>query len=69
MSYKRRKVLRALHVHGVSVLREGSMHTIIRSMSGRQSSLPRHSKIDRITMRKIAKQLELDWQTIEKELQ
>jgi hypothetical protein len=45
------------------------MHTIIRSMSGRQSSLPRHSKIDRITMRKIAKQLELDWQTIEKELQ
>ena len=68
MSYNRRKFLAALQRHGVVVLREGGSHSVIRGTSGKQSSLPRHTELNRITARKIVKQLDLEWNRIEKEI-
>ena len=65
MSYSRRKVLRALELRGVQIVREGGGHTILRGPAGHQSSLPRHSDLNRVTVRKVAKQLELDWSQME----
>jgi hypothetical protein len=68
MSYNRRKILHALSIHGVTILREGGNHTVLRSQIGKQSTLGRHAEVDRITTRKIVKQLGLDWKSIEKDL-
>ncbi len=68
MSYNRRKLLAALHRQGVIVTREGGSHSVIRSAEGRQSSLPRDTELNRITARKIVKQLDLNWNEIEKEI-
>jgi hypothetical protein len=68
MSYDRRKLLSVLHQQGADVLREGGGHTILRSLVGKQASLPRHSQLNRITVRKVVKQLGLDWQQVEKEI-
>jgi predicted RNA binding protein YcfA (HicA-like mRNA interferase family) len=69
MSYQRRKVLQVLSRHGVVVLREGGGHTILRGPSGRQSSLGRHSEVNRVTVRKIVKQLGLDPQQLSREME
>jgi predicted RNA binding protein YcfA (HicA-like mRNA interferase family) len=58
----------ALQKNGVIILREGGMHTIVQGPSGRQSSIPRHAVVNRITFRKIAKQLGLDPKTLEAEV-
>jgi len=68
MSYQRRKVMTALQRQGVTVVREGGMHTIVRGLNGRQSSVPRHAVINRITFRKIGKQLGLDSEALEREV-
>jgi predicted RNA binding protein YcfA (HicA-like mRNA interferase family) len=68
MSDNRRTVLAALARYGVVVLREGGSHTVIGAPGGRQSALPRHADLNRITVRKIVKQLGLDWQEIEKDV-
>lgn len=68
MSYNRRKIMRALSKHGVVIIREGGEHTVIRSLTGRQSTIPRHPRVDRHTTRGIVKQLGLDWQTIQKDI-
>ena len=60
MSFKRTKVLRAFAAQGARVLREGAKHTTIVSVAGKRTSLPRHSELDRITVRKVAQQLGLD---------
>jgi predicted RNA binding protein YcfA (HicA-like mRNA interferase family) len=68
MSYQRRKVMAALERCGVTVLREGGMHAVVQGPVGRQSSVPRHTAINRILFRKIAKQLGLDPRTLEREV-
>jgi len=68
MSYNRRKFLAALQDAGVVFVREGGGHTILRGPTGRQTSIPRHNDVNRVTARKIARQLEVDWQRIEKGL-
>lgn len=67
MSYARRKVLKALLSRGVTVVREGAVHTILRGPGG-SSTLPRHNQLDRVTTRTIAKQLGLDWSSVERDL-
>jgi hypothetical protein len=60
--------MNALANRGVSVVREGAGHTIVKSAAGRQSSVPRHNSIQRSTARKIAKQLEFDWPSFEADI-
>ena len=67
MSYKRRKFW-ALQGAGARMVREGGGHTIVQGPNGKQSAIPRHSDVNRITARKIAKQLGVDWSQIEKDL-
>lgn len=69
MSFQRRKVLQILLRNGVVILREGGNHTILRGPTGRQSSLGRHGELNRITARKIIKQLDLDVDQLFKEMQ
>lgn len=68
MSFKRQKVLAALLRQGMTVLREGGAHTIVGKSSGVRTSLPRHSELDRLTVKAIARQLGLDWKALEKEI-
>ena len=68
MSYNRRKVLSALRRRGVTVLREGGRHTLVGSADGKQSSVPRHNELARGTVRGIAEQLGIDWETLKKDL-
>ena len=68
MSYARRKVIVALQGHGVVILREGGSHTVVRGATGKQSSVPRHSALNRNTVRKVVKQLDLNWADVEKDL-
>jgi len=68
MSYKRQKVLAALLREGMEILRDTGPHTIIGRAGGSRSSLPRHTELDRRTVRKIVQQLGLDWTKMEKEV-
>lgn len=68
MSYKRRKVMKALAKRGFTVLREGSKHTIVSNDAGLCEPVPRHGDVNRFTMRKIAKNLGIDWAEIESEI-
>ena len=68
MSFKQRRVLQVLLRHGVTVLREGSNHTILRGPTGRQSSCGRHGDLNRVTVRKMIKQLGLDAAELMKEM-
>jgi predicted RNA binding protein YcfA (HicA-like mRNA interferase family) len=68
MSYSRRKILRALAARGIVVEREGANHTIVVSPAGRRTAVARHSQINRLTARSIAKQLQLDWKSLESDL-
>ncbi len=68
MSYKRQKVMKALASRGFGVIREGSRHTIVGNDEGLREPVPRHGDINRNTMRRIAKNLGLDWREIESEI-
>jgi predicted RNA binding protein YcfA (HicA-like mRNA interferase family) len=65
MSLQRRKVLQVMLRNGVIVVREGSGHTILRAQGGRQSTLGRHTELNRVTIRKILRQLGLNEQLFE----
>ena len=58
----------ALLRHECAIVREGGAHTVVEGPAGRQSSVPRHAVINRVTFRKIVKQLGLDQRTIESEV-
>ena len=60
--------MRALLGRGATLLRQGGGHTILRGPTGRQSSVPRHGQVDRRLAKAIAKQLEIDWEELRKEL-
>ena len=68
MSFKRKKVLSALLHRQFEILRDTGPHTIIGRTGGVRTSLPRHTELDRRTVRAIAKQLGLDWEAFEKEV-
>jgi hypothetical protein len=68
MSYDRRKFMRALDARGFRVLREGANHTIVGMEGMRPEPVPRHREINRITARKIAKNLGINWAEIEREI-
>lgn len=65
MSYSRRKVLKALAKRGIVVLREGSGHTIVGRPGQRGEPVPRHAEINRITTRRIVRNLGVDWDSFE----
>lgn len=68
MSYDRRKVLRALAMHGFIVVREGGRHTIVRSPSGQTIAIPRHRELNRLTVRGIAEDAGVDWNAFRKDI-
>ena len=68
MSYNRRKLIAALERAGMVFVREGGGHTIVSGPNGRKTSIPRHGDVNRVTARKIAKQLGIDWAEVEKGL-
>ncbi len=68
MSYDRRKLMQALQLRGFTVLREGGSHTIVGKPGHKPEPIPRHREINRITARKIAKNLGLDWDPFEQEI-
>ncbi|MBA3485491.1 MAG: type II toxin-antitoxin system HicA family toxin [Pirellulales bacterium] len=59
----------ALAKRGFSVIREGSQHTIVGKAIGRREPVPRHREINRLTMRRIARNLEIPWDELEPEIQ
>jgi hypothetical protein len=61
MAYRRQKIMKAPAKRGIVVIREGSRHTIVGRPGGRGEPVPRHSEINRLTMRRIAKNLGIDW--------
>ncbi len=60
MSYKRKKIIRALKEYGFDFLREGSNHSIY---TNNKINIPvgRHKEIDRDTARLIAKEIGIEW--------
>lgn len=68
MSYDRRNLMQALLLRGFTVLREGGSHTIVGKADGRPEPVPRHREINRITARKIAKNLGIEWDEFEREI-
>lgn len=60
--------MQALETRGILVIREGGSHTIVGRPGGRPEPVPRHREINRITARKIAKNLEIPWDTFEQEI-
>lgn len=60
--------MKALADRGYEVIREGSRHTIVGRPGERGEPVPRHDEINRITMRRIAKNLGIDWTTLEAEI-
>lgn len=61
MSFKRKKVLRALAKRGFVVIREGAGHTIVRDASGRQIAVPRHPELHRLTVKGMAEDAGVSW--------
>ena len=68
MSYKRQKVMKALASRGFGVIREGSRHTIVGNDEGLREPVPRHGDINRMTMRRIVKNLGINWSEFEPEI-
>lgn len=68
MSFKRKKIMKALAVRGFVVIREGSRHTIVGNEGGLKEPVPRHSEVNRNTVRQIAKNLEINWREFEREI-
>jgi predicted RNA binding protein YcfA (HicA-like mRNA interferase family) len=68
MSFQRRKVMQALARHGVVIHRQGGGHTILRGAEGRWTAIGRHAQLNRITVRKMIKQLGLDPEQLIKEM-
>ncbi len=68
MSFKRKKVLRALQQRGFVVLREGAEHTILRDPNGRQIAVPRHKELNRYTVRGMAQDAEVAWEEFQKDV-
>lgn len=54
---KRRALVHHLEQHGCRMIREGSNHSIFVSLTGRTSSVPRHSEINDDLAKKICKDL------------
>jgi len=55
MSYKQRKVMKALRKRGFKVQRQGGRHTIVADSSGTEIAIPRKVELRRGTVRSIAK--------------
>ncbi|MHB1155461.1 MAG: type II toxin-antitoxin system HicA family toxin [Phycisphaerales bacterium] len=68
MSYARRKVLKALADRGFVVLREGGAHTIVAKPGQRREPVPRHNELNRLTTKRIARNLGIDWNSFESEI-
>jgi predicted RNA binding protein YcfA (HicA-like mRNA interferase family) len=68
MSYKRKKVLRALYRRGFVLLREGGEHTIVRDQKGHQIAVPRSRELNRYTVRGMAQDAEVSWDEFQKEV-
>jgi hypothetical protein len=68
MSYNRTKVMRALTSRAIKIVREGGGHTIVESPAGQSASIPRHAQLDRWTVRKVVKQLGLNWNDVKKDI-
>lgn len=68
MSYRRKKVVRALKKFGFYFLKEGSKHSVFANNEGKQAYIPRHTEINRITLEREIKRLGIDWKEFKKYL-
>lgn len=68
MSYKRRKVMKALADRGFEPVREGGRHTIVGDGSGKTEPVPRHAELNRQTTKRIARNLGVNWEQFEKDI-
>ncbi len=68
MSFDRRKFLHALAERGIVIFREGADHTIVRGPGTRPEPVPRHRQLNRITAKRIIRNLGLDWDTFERDI-
>ena len=58
---KRREFIRHLRENNCHLLDEGSRHSIIQNtVTGKKTSLPRHTEIDRRLVALVCKQLEIE---------
>jgi hypothetical protein len=58
---KRREFMQHLREHNCVLLGEGAKHSIVQStVTGKKTSLPRHTEIDRRLVALICKQLEIE---------
>lgn len=60
--------MQALLHRGFTVLREGANHTIVGKEGVHPEPVPRHREINRITARKIAKNLGVEWDPFERDI-
>lgn len=68
MSYERRKVMKALRSRGFEIDREGSRHTIVKRADGTQIAVPQHKELNRLTVRGMADDAGVDWESFKREL-
>ena len=68
MSYKRRKVLKALKAYGFSFAREGSNHTLYQNKEGRSIPIGRHREIAREIAQLIAKEIGVPWEAFREKI-
>ena len=68
MSYERRKVMKALRARGFEVEREGSRHTIVKRSDGVKIAVPRHSALNRLTVRGMADDAGAPWEEFRREV-
>ena len=61
MSFQRRKIIRALLGRDFSIVREGKNHTILKDTRGNVAVLPRHTRVNRLTARSIARSARIAW--------
>ncbi|MGA2052014.1 MAG: type II toxin-antitoxin system HicA family toxin [Opitutales bacterium] len=59
---KRRELLRHLHAHGCSLIREGGNHSWWGNQAkNKRSAVPRHTEVRDLLARKICKDLEIPY--------
>jgi len=68
MSYKRRKVLKALRGYGFSFVREGSNHTLYQNKEGRSIPIGCHKEIAKEIAQLIAKEIGVSWEAFRKNI-
>jgi len=68
MSYKRKKIIKALREYGYDLVREGKKHSIYGNPEGRKVPVPRHTEITPKVARAIADEMGMDWKEFQQKI-